>query len=159
MNRVVLAGSMGAGKTTVGRLLAARLGTAYLDNDVALGRAPADVEAEAGLAGLHAAEAAALRAALERDGVVAAPGSMALDPALRALLRDETVVWLRARPDTLAARVPGSGRPLAAADVAALDAARRPGFAEVATVVVDVDGRPPEEIVDEIVARLGLAGP
>ena len=154
MNRVVLVGMMGAGKTTVGRLLAARLGWAYLDNDAALPRPPGEVAAVEGLAALHAAEAAALRAALGREGVVAAPGSVALDPGLLALLRAETVVWLRARPETLAARVAGTARPLAEEDVAELEARRRPGFAAVATHVVDVDDLTPEEAAAEVFARI-----
>jgi shikimate kinase len=159
MNRLVLAGAMGAGKTTVGRLVAERLGWPYLDNDAGLGRTPADVAEAEGVEALHEAEARVLLAALARDRVVvAAPGSAALDPALRARLRAETVVWLRARAETLAARVAGSGRPFAGADVAALLAEREPGLAEMATYVVDVDGRTPDQVAGEVLRLIGASG-
>ena len=71
------------------------------------------------------------------------------------LRRDATVVWLRARPATLAARVgDGRGRPLLADDPAgtlvALDRVRRPLYAEVTDVAFDVDALWPHEIVDLI---------
>jgi shikimate kinase len=163
--RIVLAGMMGAGKTTVGRALAARLGWTYWDNDTELrrlaGRDLGEV-ARAGTERLHELEAEVLRAGLAAPPpvVVAAPGSAVLDPALAALLRAEYVVWLRASPQTLAARVAGgTERPYlpGAGDeaiLAALDAERRPGFAAVASYVVDVDGLGVDEIVDRILASL-----
>lgn len=150
MNRVVLVGLMGAGKTTVGRRLAGRLGWTYVDNDAALPAPPGDIVAAEGLDALHAAEAAALRAALgSDDAVVAAPASAVLDASLRALLGGEQVVWLRARPETLAARVAGTPRPVAGGA-----GEREAGFAAVADVVVDVDARTPDEVVEEILARI-----
>ncbi|HEU0130765.1 MAG TPA: shikimate kinase [Mycobacteriales bacterium] len=166
MERVVLVGMMGAGKTTVGRALAARLGRPYVDNDALLqaahGAPAAVLLARDGAGALHAAEAAVLRAALAASGpaVVAAPGSAVLDPALRSLLAGEYVVWLRARPETLAARVVADpARPFLHADplttVTALAAEREPGFAAVADAVVDVDGLAVADVVEEIAARLG----
>jgi shikimate kinase len=159
--RIVLVGSMGAGKTTVGRALAGRLGWPYWDNDAELLRlagAPVTEVAAEGTERLHEVEAAVLRAALASPPplVVAAPGSAALDPSLAGALAGERVVWLRASAATLAARVAGGpARPLlGTAPVAALDAARRPGFAALAGQVVDVDGVPVDEIVDAIVGAL-----
>jgi shikimate kinase len=96
-------------------------------------------------------------------------GGAVLDPGNRDLLRRSgTVVWLRARPDTLARRVgDGAGRPLLGADpagaLARLDEARRPHYAEVAHAVVDVDDLDPDAVVDAVVdaavASLGVPVP
>ena len=158
---VVLVGSMASGKSTVGRALAARLGRRYWDNDAELraatGRTAADIAATDGLDRLHDVEAEVLAAglALPEPAVVAAPGSTALR---RPDLGGVPVVWLRARPETLRARLGGGdgGRPDLGSVVEA-DAARRPGFAALATVVVDVDDRSVDEIVNEIAARLGAS--
>jgi shikimate kinase len=95
---LVLIGMMGAGKTTVGRLVAARLGWAFWDNDEALlratGKSAAQYERESGLAALHHTEDRLLREALAvaTPTVYAAAGSVVLEP--RALNGVPTV-WLR----------------------------------------------------------------
>jgi shikimate kinase len=158
----VLVGSMGAGKTTVGRELAARLETSFLDNDESLsahcGRTAAEVAAADGADALHRCEASGLLAALAGDGesVVAAAASVVDDEAVRERLgRDDvTVVWLRAHPSILRRRaLAGAHRPFVQSDPAAstrLDSARRPHYAELADVVIDVDDRAPAEIIEEI---------
>jgi shikimate kinase len=79
---------------------------------------------------------------------------MVLDPADRALVADadSTVGWLRARPETIAARVQGTDRPWLGDDplasVTALAADRHPLYAELADVVVDVDDVTPEQAAD-----------
>lgn len=162
MTRLLLVGMMGAGKTTVGRLLADRLGCAYVDSDAqveqATGRTVPELFETVGEPAFRAAESAALHEALEGDSpvVVSVAGGAVLDPANRDLLhRSGTVVWLRADPATLAARVgDGAGRPLladeAAATLARLDRERRPHYAGLADVVVDVDGVPPDVVADRV---------
>jgi shikimate kinase len=157
---------MGAGKTTVGRLLADRLGCPYLDSDgeveVATGRTVPELFAAEGEAAFRAAETEALQraAAVEGQVVVAVAGGAVLDPGNRALLRRSgTVVWLRADPQTLARRVgDGAGRPLLDGDPAAalanLDGIRRPLYAELAEVVVDVDGLAPAEVAEQVLEAL-----
>src|SRR5687768_12906808 len=116
IERIVLIGMMGSGKTTVGRLLAERIGWRYVDNDDVVrelsGREPAAIAADDGEDALHAFEAKALLAALA-DGsriVVGAAAWVVLDEVSReALARERGVVYLRARPETLRERI-GSGR-------------------------------------------------
>ena len=87
-------------------------------------------------------------------------GGAVLDPDNRRALRESgTVVWLRARVDTLAERVgSGAGRPLLGHDppaaLARLDAERRPLYEELAGVVVDVDELSPNQVVERIVETM-----
>ena len=162
-----LVGMMGSGKTTVSRLVAARLGWPLVDSDEQVerstGRSVVEIFAEAGEAAFRAAEAAALAeaAASTRPLVVAVAGGAVLDPANRRLLREGgRVVWLRASTATLAARVgEGAGRPLLSGDPAGnlerLAAERAPFYEEVADLVVDVDGATPDKVADAVMAGMG----
>ncbi len=170
-DRLVLIGMMGAGKTTVGQLAAGRLGWAYFDSDRQVesdtGRSVAELFAERGEEAFRAEESRVLAEALASPApvVVSAAGGVVLAPSNRRLLRGAgPVVWLRARPDTLAARVgSGRGRPLLdgadpAATVRELDDVRRPLYEEVCTAVVDVDELEPADIVERVLEVAGLAG-
>lgn len=157
---------MGSGKTTTGQEAARRLGWAFCDSDhqveARTGRTVEEIWLAEGEQGFRHLEAEALGAALsataERPAVIAAAGGTVLDARNRALLCSHPpVVWLRARPETLARRVgSGEGRPLLADDPAAtlvrLDAERRPCYEEVATDVIDVDDLTPAEVVERVVA-------
>jgi shikimate kinase len=164
--RVILVGMMGAGKTSIGQRLAERLGWRYLDSDDQVerntGRTVPEIFETDGEAAFRSEEGRALAEAVTRPepSVVAAAGGAVLDRGNRELLRRAgPVVWLRAQPATLAARVGnGAGRPLLSPDPAEalprLDAERRPFYAEVADVVVDVDDLTPDQVVDRILAAL-----
>src|SRR4051794_12106273 len=111
-DRIVVLGMMASGKTTVGRELARVLGRPYLDNDELLeratGRTARAIARDGSTTSMRAAERAALEEAgrIDRPVVVGAAGGTVLDPADRALLRKTgRVVWLRALPQTLLARV------------------------------------------------------
>ena len=164
---LVLIGMMGSGKSTVGRLVAERLGRAFVDSDEQLrerlGRTAREIAERDGEEALRRAEADALTAALAgpADNVIAAAAGVVLDPRNRELLRARAeVVWLRARLDTLADRVASAGdahRPWLGDDLreslARLDEGRRELYAEVATEIVDVDGLSPSEVAAEILRR------
>jgi shikimate kinase len=164
-DRILLIGMMGAGKSTVGRELARQLGRPFLDNDALVragtGREPAEIDASDGEDALHRAEADALRTAIARRGasVIGVAGAIVDDAAERERLAGAGfVVWLRARPETLRARIgSGAGRRPEATDLgwlAARSSEREPVYRAVADLVVDVDERSVAEIVDRIRSAL-----
>jgi shikimate kinase len=173
---VVVVGSMAAGKSTVGRALADRLGRPFHDSDDDLeatrgltGRALAERE---GVHDLHRWEAEHLLAALAgtRPAVVAAAASVVDDAACLAALRDPFVVWLRAPAAVLARRMAAGERGddhrrtlRGARAVAELEARRADRFAAVADLTIDTvaDGttRTPDAIVATILAALQPAAP
>src|SRR5205085_6672584 len=119
---------MGVGKTTVGQAAAGRLGWDFMDSDrqveARTGRSVAEIWRAEGEPGFRHLESEALADALastrQRPAVIAAAGGTVLDAGNRMLLTEHPpVVWLRARPDTLAQRVgAGESRPLLAGDPA-----------------------------------------
>jgi shikimate kinase len=163
---VVMLGLMGAGKTTIGRRVASRLGRRFVDSDEELQRGTGETArrllAERGADGLHELEAEVVEDVLrgEEPVVFGAPASTVLSPALRALVRREDAVWLRADPHWLAEEMresKDSYRPFVHDDPDVLvrqESERAPLFAEVATYVVDPTKRDKDEVADEIVRLL-----
>jgi shikimate kinase len=154
---------MGAGKTTVGRKLARALGRPFIDSDQQVeqrtGRTVREIFEADGEAAYRVLEADALAEALATTSpsIIAAAGGTVLREENRDRMRHAgTVVWLRADPAVLADRVRnGTHRPLLQDDPAAvlerLDAQRRALYEEVADHVVDTTGRPPEDVLAELV--------
>ena len=162
--RVVLVGPMGAGKSTVAALLAERWGLPVRDTDhdveAAEGREISEIFVDDGEEHFRALERDAVHAALaDHEGVLALGGGAVLDPGTQELLRGHRVVFLAVGMADAVKRVGlGVGRPLLLGNVrsrvkAILDE-RGPVYRSVAAVVVDTDGKPPEQVADEVAAAV-----
>jgi shikimate kinase len=157
---IFLCGPMGCGKSTVARLLAQRLGRAFVDTDELVvtraGMSVGDIFERFGEPAFRATETAALRdAAARTDVVVALGGGTLLAEENRALIaRSGTSVYLRAQITTLEERLRHSNvrRPLLAKKSIAAIFDERRSLYEAAERVVDVDARTPDEIAAAIAA-------
>ena len=162
---IVLVGFMGAGKTTVGRVLARRLAVPFTDSDLVIeeraGRPVRQIFAEDGEPAFRDLEHKVIADLLDdgTDRVLALGGGALQRADTRDLLRDVPVVYLRVSYAEAMARVGGDqGRPLLARpDVAALHAERDPVYATAATVTIDAGTSPPEVIARDILTMLGHA--
>lgn len=159
---LVLVGAPGAGKTTVGLLVAARLGVEFLDTDHVVeeraGKPIPEIFYDEGEAAFRALETAALADTLaSHPGVLALGGGVVLRPENRAALAGHRVVHLRVGLADAVARVGlARNRPVLAisprATLRHLLEERAPLYAEVATDVVDTDGRDPEDVAADVAA-------
>jgi shikimate kinase len=170
---LLLVGMMGAGKSTVARIVAARLGRSLVDTDVeverVVGSSVREIFSARGEKEFRAQESRVLAGILAGPlpAVVSVGGGAVLAAPNRAALRaGGTVVWLRARPETLARRVGRKAdRPLLAgaadgpaAALARIDDERRVLYEEVASAVVDVDALTPGAVADRVIAAAEHAG-
>lgn len=159
---MALIGFMGAGKSTVGALLARRLNMLFVDLDEEITRTAGmnveEIFRREGEGGFRERESRALRRVLEAEGrVVACGGGIVLRRENVELLRARSkVVYLRAGKETVLERVGrGEGRPLLSEGrvpekVEELMARREEAYRNAAHLVVDTDGRSVEEVAEEI---------
>ncbi|MHA6615511.1 shikimate kinase [Pseudonocardia sp. DLS-67] len=163
---LVVVGPPGSGKTTVGRVLARRLGVAFADVDAMIvertGRAIADLFLQDGEDGFRRIEREVVAEALaNHDGVLALGGGAVLAAETRALLGAHRVVHLSVGlADGLRRTGMSTARPLLAgvnprATFKALLDARAPLYREVATVEVATDRRSPNQVARAVLEALG----
>lgn len=162
--RVVLVGPPGAGKSTVGRILASRWGVDFVDTDRVVeehaGKSVADVFVDEGEPAFRAMEeAAVLDAVSSSAGVVALGGGAVLSMTTRAVLADHTVVLLSTSASAAASRVGmNRDRPLLLGNVrgtlAQLLRERGPIYEEVADIVVATDDVDAQSVADQVAAAV-----
>ena len=164
---VVLVGLMGAGKTSVGRRLASRLGVAFVDADAEIETAAGCTIAELfethGEAAFRDGERRVIARLLDdQPGVLGTGGGAFLDPETRAKVAEKGIsVWLRADLDVLIARCARrNNRPLLwhgdpREILGRLIDERYPVYAEADIVVDSVNG-PHEAVVDMIIKALAV---
>lgn len=160
----IMIGPPGAGKTTVGRLLAAELGVQFRDTDADIeataGKPVPDIFVEDGEDHFRELEHAAVAAAVAgHPGVLAVGGGAVMHEGTRDLLAGHTVVYLKVGlPDALDRVGLNAARPLLAFNprsrLRQLMAERVPVYEGLAVRIVDTSGREPAEIVTELVKEL-----
>jgi shikimate kinase len=164
----ILIGPPGAGKSTVGPLLAARLAVGFVDTDASVeavaGKPVGDIFLDDGEPAFRALERAAVAAALTgHDGVVSVGGGAVLDQGTRELLDGLDVVYLETGFTEAARRVGlDSPRPLMLGNPRArlkeLLGERLPIYQQLARITVLTDGRSPEELAGQIATQLTAGG-
>ena len=164
---IFLIGYRGTGKSTVGRLLADRLGWAFVDADeqteAAAGMSIAEIFAAEGEPGFRDRESATLLVLADlTQYVVATGGGVILRPTNRERLRRGFVAWLRVTPEVAFARLQGdpsstTRRPkLTPAggleEIRTLITTREPLYRECADFVIDTDGQSPDAVASAILS-------
>ena len=161
-------GAPGAGKTSVGRRVAERLGVEFRDSDAAIekraGKPVSDIFLSDGESEFRRLEREVIAESLKDvDGVLSVGGGAVLDPDTREAFSHHTVVWLQVDLGSATKRVGmNSARPLLMGNVRGTMMAmlneRTPLYAESATVTVDTSGRPLKDVVSDVVEELKRVG-
>ena len=157
---IALTGYMGAGKTTVGSIVADVLGCAFIDLDDVIvkkaGKSIPEIFAQNGEEAFRAIEIDCLAKTIKKYSsstvVLALGGGTVTCPGAVELLQKDTLcIWLKASPETLAERVAGTDRPLADTHFTERYLEREPLYEAAAHLILDTDGLTSEEIADEII--------
>lgn len=168
MAPIVLVGVPGAGKTTVGKLLAKSLHLEFFDSDLVIekraGKSVSDIFTQDGEAVFRTLEKEVIAELIESKGAIVALGGGALgNTDTRNLVKQATAIWLVAGLAQAVDRVGmNRNRPLLLGNVrgqlAELMTAREPLYKEVATFAIDTSKLSPDEVVSEILVQLNEIG-
>lgn len=164
MSVIALIGAPGSGKSTVGPLLAERLGVGFADADAVIearqGREIRDIFATDGEAAFRSLERDITLELLCGDGVISLGGGAPLSADVADALADVPTVWLKVDAHHAVRRIGlDAGRPLLAgggvrATLIRLLNARTPVYRSLADVELDTNGREPAELADDALAAL-----
>jgi len=162
VTNIVLVGVPGAGKSTVGQMLATDLGREFFDSDREIesrqGKSVSDIFTQDGEPKFREVEASVISHLLEQqDVVVSLGGGSLLNDATRELVKEHTVIWLVVNLAGAVSRVGlNRNRPLLLGNVrgqlADLMQAREPLYRDVATHVVDTSAMSASQVVAAIIA-------
>lgn len=161
---IALIGAPGAGKSTVGKRLARKLGLSFVDVDQRIeevvGKRIAEIFADEGEAHFRALEQEATLELLDSHDVVALGGGAVMNPVVRDALAGHEVIWLKVSIGQASRRVGlNTARPLLLGNMRAqlieLLRARTPVYEALATQVVETDGRGSAEVADELARARG----
>ena len=164
--RAVIIGAPGAGKSTVGRRVAERLGVSFADSDALVekraGKPVSDIFISDGEAEFRRFEREEVARALDEfTGVLSLGGGAILDESTREALSGQRVVWLQVDLSHATQRVGmNSARPLLLGNVRGtmltMLEQRSPLYAEVASDVIDTSGRGIKDVVVDVVDLLAV---
>lgn len=168
MRPIILIGYMGAGKTTVGKLLARQRGLEFYDTDAMIeareGRSISDIFADDGEECFRDMETSLIRELIEKkltDAVLSVGGGLPVREENRRLLKDlGLVIYLTADRKTIMERIAGSDdRPLLkgenlAEKIDRMLASRGPLYEEAADILLNTDQKTADELVKKIVEKM-----
>lgn len=166
MRNIVITGFMGTGKTEVGRILARRLGYAFLDADSIIEQEQnmsiTEIFQRFGEAHFRDIESDVIRRLSEKDRVIISTGGGAVlrEENMENLRKKGVIICLKASPETILKRTSNdSSRPLLQVEdplkrIRELLEFRMPYY-EKADIIVDTEGKNPVEVAEEIMKRIG----
>ncbi len=168
---LTLIGYRATGKTTLARLVAEQIGWPWVDADVEIerraGKSIARIFAEDGEPAFRDLEAQVTADLCRQDRLVLAAGGGApmREDNRQAMRSSGPVIWLKARPETIHARMSGdattAGRRPNLTDRGPLEeieqllALRAPVYRELANLEIDTEGKTPEQLAAEIIDGMG----
>ena len=167
---IVLIGMRGSGKTTVGKLLAERLGKQFIEIDELItqraGQSIPEIVMRYGWQKFRDVEEEITRQVSELDNVVSATGGgvVTREQNIRELKKKGKLVWLKANTDTLLRRIGNDqDRPSLTGrspreDLETVLAQRSPIYQRVADFIIDTEGKKPEEVAEAITKQYSEQG-
>lgn len=159
---IVLIGAPGAGKSTVGKRLARKLGRSFVDVDArieeVIGKPVAEIFADEGEEHFRRLEEEATIELLGSHEVISLGGGAVMNPAIREALDGHEIIWLKVSIGQASRRVGmNTVRPLLLGNVRGrlieLLRERTPVYEQLATQIVETDGRGSSEVADQLVAE------